>query len=126
MAAKSLAFAKDKRLLRNTEYRRIFKSGKRLSLPVLTLIYWSRHQPAQSKPPKLGLSVSRKVGQAHDRNLLKRRMREIFRLHQHEISENSEMVLIPRKETCQLSYFELENTILKLINRGKLLKEVGT
>jgi ribonuclease P protein component len=123
MAAVSLAFAKDKRLLRNTEYRRIFKSGKRLSLPVLTLIYWFGKGSLQSKPPKLGLSVSRKVGKAHDRNLLKRRMREIFRLHQHEISENSEMVLIPRKETCLLSYFELESTILKLFLRGKLLKE---
>jgi ribonuclease P protein component len=123
MAAYSLAFAKDKRLLRNTEYRRIFKSGKRLSLPVLTLIYWLGNRNLHSKPPKLGLSVSRKVGKAHDRNRLKRRMREIFRLHQHQISENSEMVLIPRKETCDLSYLELENTILKLFNRGKLLKE---
>lgn len=123
MLASDLAFGKDKRLLSNTEFRRIFKYGKRLSLPVLTLIYRFRDKLPDPKAPKLGLSVSRKVGKAHDRNLLKRRIREIFRLHQHEIVENSEMVLIPKKETCELSYLELELSVLKLFSRGKLMKE---
>lgn len=123
MLASDLAFGKDKRLLSNTEFRRIFKYGKRLSLPVLTLIYRFRDKLPDPKAPKLGLSVSRKVGKAHDRNLLKRRIREIFRLHQHEIVENSEMVLIPKKETCELSYLELESSVLKLFSRGKLMKE---
>lgn len=125
MAAEGLAFSKDSRLLRNTEFRRIFKVGKRLSLPVLTLIYSLRDKPLGTiRSPKLGLSVSRKVGKAHDRNLLKRRLREIFRLHQREFVTNSEMVLIPRKETCDLSYLDLENAVIKLISRGKLMKEV--
>jgi ribonuclease P protein component len=123
MATKPLAFGKDKRVLSNSDFRRIYKVGKRLSLPVLTLIYRLRDKPADLKPPKLGLSVSRKVGKAHDRNLLKRRLREIFRLHQLEIAGNSEMVLIPKKETCDLSYLELENSVLKLFSRGKLIKE---
>lgn len=125
MAAESLAFGKNKRLLSNTEFRRIFKYGKRVSLPALTLIYRFRDQSSAPKSPKLGLSVSRKVGKAHDRNLLKRRLREIFRLHQHEFLENSEIVLIPKKETCELSYIELENSFFKLLLRGKLIKEAN-
>jgi ribonuclease P protein component len=124
MPAKVLTFGKDKRLLSNTEFRRIFKVGKRLSLPVLTLIYRFRDRLPEAKPSKLGLSVSRKVGKAHDRNLLKRRLREIFRIHQGQMIENFEIVLIPRKETCELSYFDLENSVLKLFSRGKLIKEV--
>lgn len=124
MAVQALAFGKNKRILSNHEFRRIFKYGKRLSLPHLTLIYRYRDKSLDSKPPKLGLSISRKVGKAHDRNLLKRRLREIFRLHQHEFALNAEIVLIPKKETCELSYSELENCFFKLFSRGKLVKEV--
>jgi ribonuclease P protein component len=88
------------------------------------LIYRLRDKTPEPKLPKLGLSVSRKVGKAHDRNLLKRRLREIFRLHQHEMNENIEIVFIPKKETCELSYIQLEKSVLLLFFRGKLLKEI--
>lgn len=123
MAIPALAFGKDKRLLSNTEFRRIFKYGKRLSLPALTMVYRFRDKLPEPKCARLGLSVSRKVGKAHDRNLLKRRIREIFRLNQQKIKENSEFVFIPRKETCELSYLELESSVFSLFSRGKLLIE---
>jgi ribonuclease P protein component len=121
MASMIHSFGKSKRLLSSHEFNRLFKSGKRLNLPQLTLVYRVRDS-APAAAPKLGLSVSRKVGKAHERNLLKRRLREIFRLHQQEISANAELVVIPRKETCEMSYSELENSFLKLLSRGKMVK----
>jgi len=93
------------------------------NLPALTLVYRMRENSSAPKPPRLGLSVSRKVGKAHDRNLVKRRLREIFRIHQLEITDNAEMVIIPRKEACDFDYLDLESAILKLFSRAKLLKE---
>jgi ribonuclease P protein component len=122
MAQPALTFGKNKRILKNDAYRRLYKIGKRLSLPALTLVYRVK-EAVPALPPQLGLSVSRKVGKANQRNLVKRRLREIFRLHQLEIMENAEIVIIPRKESLEFDYFDLETLILKLFSRAKLLKK---
>lgn len=59
------------------------------------LILWSRIDPAE-RSPRLGLSVSAKVGNAVRRNRLKRLLREAFRLHRSEFSSGLDMVAYPR------------------------------
>lgn len=121
----ALDFGKNKRILKNFEYRRLYKVGKRLNLDALTFIYrFCVVKQENIKPPRLGLSVSRKVGKANQRNLIKRRLREIFRIHQLEMIENLELVIIPRKEALKFDYFSLESTLLESFSRAKLLKEV--
>lgn len=120
-----LNFGKNKHILKNFEYRRLYKVGKRLNLAALTFIYrFCAVGQENFRPPRLGLSVSRKVGKANQRNLIKRRLREIFRLHQLEMIENLELVIIPRKEALNFDYFSLESTLLEAFSREKLLKEV--
>ncbi|HTB35248.1 MAG TPA: ribonuclease P protein component [bacterium] len=122
MEARCLLFGPPQRLLKASEFTRVFKQGRRLSLPEFTLAYRVRpSRDGKSYPPRLGLSVSRKVGDAVRRNLIKRRLREIFRLNQHSLAPGCEMVVIPRKEAVELSYKELETRILALWERGKLL-----
>jgi ribonuclease P protein component len=58
-----------------------------------------------------------------ERNLLKRRLREIFRLEQAHLVSGAEIVFIPRKEASVLSYLELKTKFFGLIERGKLVKK---
>lgn len=120
MPGKTLPFGKDRRILKNPDFKRIFKYGRRLSLPQLTIVFGVNKASAASKKSRLGLSVSRKVGKSHERNEIKRRIREIFRKNQLQMAENSEIVVIPRRESLNLDYFELENAILGLFDRGRL------
>ena len=120
----TLGFSKASRLLKQSEFNRVFKQGRRVSLPELTLAFRVRPpKDGRPFPPRLGLSVSRKVGNAVVRNLFKRRVREIFRLHQQLVVFGCEMVVIPRKEAGVWVYQELESRLLGLLERGKLIKK---
>lgn len=122
MEARTLGFGPAQRLLKASEFNRVFKQGRRLSQTELTLAYRVRpSRDGKLYPPRLGLSVSKKVGGAVQRNLLKRRFREIFRLNQARLAWGVELVVIPRKEAGDLSYQELEKRLITLFERGKLL-----
>jgi ribonuclease P protein component len=116
-------FGKSRRLLTASDFNRVFKQGRRQNSPELTLAF--RVRPAKDGRmalPRLGLSVSRKVGGSVQRNLLKRRVREIFRLNQEKMVDGTELVVIPRKEAGKLSYFDLETKIFSLLERSKMTK----
>jgi ribonuclease P protein component len=120
-AVPAQGFGKSQRLLTQSDFNRVFKQGKRVSTPELTLAYRLRPSaPGRSFPPRLGLSVSRKVGGAVVRNLFKRRLREIFRLNQKRLLQGCELVVIPRKEAALFSYLELEKRFFSLCERGKV------
>ena len=120
--AKKFGFAKSQRLLTQSDFNRVFKQGKRVSTPEWTLAYRLRPvAPGRIYAPRLGLSVSRKMGGAVQRNLFKRRVREIFRLNQQRLNLGLEMVVIPRKEVSNWDYLELEKRFFSLCERGKSL-----
>jgi ribonuclease P protein component len=64
--------------------------------------------------PRLGLSVSRKVGNAVVRNRYKRLYREAFRLTQHELPAGLDLILIPRVGPTKPSLEELKTALLRL------------
>lgn len=58
--------------------------------------------PAEGAVSRLGLVVSRKVGDACARNRVKRLLREYFRLHRHELSSTVDLVVVARKGAAEL------------------------
>ena len=73
------------------------------------------------KNRRLGLVTSSKVGIAVKRNLIKRRLREIFRLNKHKIKPGTDIVFILRKGADRFDFHKLEEDILLLLARSKYL-----
>ena len=68
---------------------------------------------------RLGLSVSRRVGTASRRNLIKRRLRESFRQMQHDIPRGYDLIIVVRPhEPLLLADYQrlLSSTVVKLHN----------
>lgn len=79
---KSAGFGPEARLSSRKEFRRVFEEGRKTV--GLNAIVWA--VPSSTGKPRLGLSVSGKVGNAVRRNRLKRLLREAFRLNRSELS----------------------------------------
>ncbi len=91
--AKPFAFRPAEHLRRPADFRRTYDRRRSVSDSWLIVYACENGLPHL----RLGLSVSRKVGQATHRNRLRRLYREAFRLTRHELPTGLDLVLIPRR-----------------------------
>jgi len=86
-------FPRSDRILRGSDFQRIYARRSSASDEVL-LVYACENGLTG---PRIGLSVSRKVGGAVVRNRWKRMLREAFRLSKAELPRGADLVVIPRQ-----------------------------
>ncbi|MEE9129741.1 MAG: ribonuclease P protein component [Phycisphaerales bacterium] len=89
---KRFAFSGDMRLRRRSQFRVVLSAGIRKSIGPLNVYAL----PNELGRPRLGLAVSRRVGPAAFRNRVKRRVREAFRLLQHDLPCGYDLVVRAR------------------------------
>jgi ribonuclease P protein component len=88
------------RLSRSAEFDRVFRQGRSHGNRVLVLYGFPRADAAveAADAPRLGLSVSRRVGGAVERNHVKRLLREAFELEVERLPAGHDVVLVARPE----------------------------
>jgi len=64
---------------------------------------------------RLGVTVGRKVGNAVERNRVKRRVREFFRLHRNELQPAHDLLIIARAGAGRLSFKDVESELARVL-----------
>ena len=100
-------FARQLRLLKPAEYKQVFSNACRVGTRHLTMLAISN----QLGHPRLGMAIPKKnIRQAVKRNLVKRQLRESFRLHQAIIGD-FDVVVLARPGAGKLSKREVRDQI---------------
>lgn len=103
-------FSKKSRLVKASEYQRVFKSSKRFSDRYFLVL--AHNNPGN--PARLGLAISRKkLPTAVQRNRVKRLVRESFRCHRKEL-DGKDIVVLAQKGTLHGKNNELVNSLKEL------------
>jgi ribonuclease P protein component len=95
----------------------VYDHGERIPGPLFAAFCLARPDAGDSSCARLGITAPRAIGNAVDRNRIKRRVREAFRLHRAELAPRWDIVLNPRRAVLGASFAEIERALQKVIQR---------
>lgn len=103
-------------LKKNKEFKHIYKKGKSYANRLLVIYYL----PNEKNYNRLGLSVSKKVGNSVIRNRVKRLLRESYRLNEENIKTAYDIVIIARVQSDKADFKSIDQAVIHLMKRVKL------
>ena len=106
-------------LNKNYEFHRLYSKGKSAVTPFLAVYARQTKRPGN----RIGFTVSTKLGKAVKRNRVRRRLREIYRLHEERFVPGTELVVVARARTVTATYRQLESAFLSACGKLGILTE---
>lgn len=103
----------------NHIFRRLYHSNQQAGCRFLVL-YARKNRTRENR---VGITTGKKLGKAVVRNRVRRRLREIYRLHESRFQPGYDLVVVARSAATEASYSQLETAYLSLAQKLGLLRE---
>ncbi len=106
-------------LKKNKDFQFVYRNGR--SCGNKQLVLYVMHTGTGRN--RLGISVSKKVGNSVVRHHLARLIRESYRLHEEEFVDGLDMIVIARQSAKESIFFEIERAFLHLARKQGLMRD---
>lgn len=105
-------------LKKNHQFQFVYQNGKSYANKYLVMIIKENGLGKN----RLGISVSKKVGNSVVRHHVTRLIRESYRLHESVFNSGLDIVVVARSTAADVGYFEIESALLHLAKLHKIIK----
>ena len=106
-------------LKKNIDFQNVYRNGKSYANRFLVVYILENH----TEKNRLGISVSKKVGNSVIRHHLTRLIRESYRLHEDMFDSGLDIVVIARTTARDITYHETESALLHLGGLHKVINQ---
>lgn len=107
---------------KDSDFRKVYQRGKSLADRNL-VIYTMKNKSYKSR---IGISISKKVGKAHERNRIRRCIKEAYRLNiDDKVLGGYDLVFIARINAADKDYKELERSLKYICKKANIIKKDG-
>ena len=121
-ATSSLALPRERRIKQGRDFARAKTQGKRVYSGCL-IANWLVLPPGSAT--RIGVITARKIGGAVVRTRARRLLREAFRLHQPDLAQPVDLVLVAQPSIVDKGFADVERDYLAALRRARLLKETN-
>jgi ribonuclease P protein component len=113
------------RLRKHADYQRAYAAGRKRQSASMSWFLARQSEPFPGsiqgpiQGPRVGLTAGKVLGKAHERNRIKRRMREILRRHVELLPAGFDLILHPRRSVLTAEFSKLEAELVRILGQAK-------
>ncbi len=83
---------------------------------------WFLAAQSEAAGPRVGLTVGKVLGKAHERNRIKRRLRDALRRHVDQLPAGCDLILHPHRTVLTMEFAKLEAEIVRILQQANAEK----
>ena len=109
------------RLQKHADYQRAYALSRKHQSSSLSWFLAIRPDdaPVEKTRTRVGLTVGKVIGKAHERNRIKRRMRDIVRRHLDLLPPGCDLILHPRRTVLSIEFAKLETELVRILKQAQ-------